>query len=352
MAKLKIDQRFDVSVIIPTYNATSSLIRAVNSVLNQPRVHAEVIVIEDGSPSPAFGLLEADFPTILVDCSDGKTLEAPGQIRYLHHANEGAYYARLRAVKFASGEFLKFLDQDDFLLPETLSREVCIGREHGIDAVLTNWQIRSYDARDKEVIMMREAMKAPVYKDPISDFLTVGGCYTSAVLYRTQRMVQSVHAVRNFKPTKADDWLIFAQFCVSEASYRTIDMESYVWTKHSGQLSEQSKHLLCCEQFKILSWIESALNARGLLSEHRRRLLASYYAKHLLISYESDRNTYRKILVKLKRLHPRFRVDGGNILYRGLVRFLGIELGVPSYCRIRNAIHRLVTMIGIKRRAV
>ncbi len=93
-----------VSVIIPCYNHGRYLARAIESVLAQDYPHHEIIVIDDGSKD------ETAFVA--------RRYEA---VKYIYHHNQGLSAARNTGIKHCSGQFLVFLDADDWLFPEALS---------------------------------------------------------------------------------------------------------------------------------------------------------------------------------------------------------------------------------------
>jgi glycosyltransferase involved in cell wall biosynthesis len=99
-----------VSVIIPTYNCDRYIVEAIDSVLFQKDVDLEILVIDDGS-------------------TDGtrETLEEYGdRIRYIYQKNQGVAAARNLGIKMAKGEFISFLDADDFFLRGKLAAQVAV----------------------------------------------------------------------------------------------------------------------------------------------------------------------------------------------------------------------------------
>lgn len=100
-----------VSFIIPTYNAASYLIRAVDSALSQTYPNIEVIIVDDGS---------TDDTTQIVARRYG------ARVRYLRQANAGPSAARNRGIAEAQGEFVHFLDADEFLLPTKVEKSYAL----------------------------------------------------------------------------------------------------------------------------------------------------------------------------------------------------------------------------------
>lgn len=99
-----------VSVIIPNYNRTTTLQRAIRSVLVQTYNKFEVIVVDDCSPK--------DPQPYLNELKDDRIK----LVRHAENLHGGA--ARNTGVKEASGQFIAFLDSDDEWLPDHLAQRV------------------------------------------------------------------------------------------------------------------------------------------------------------------------------------------------------------------------------------
>ena len=320
----------DVSIVIPTYNAGSALVSAINSILSQAGVSTEIIIMEDGSSQPSSTLLQDNFAELI----NQEMFNDEDTIRYFEQINSGAYHARMNCIPLCAGRYIKFLDQDDILLPDALAREVDAFEQH-IDVVLTNWQVASIDARGK-LCEPLSRLAAPIYTDPIDDFLTVGGCYTSAALYRRETTSSALVAVTGFTPVKADDWLIFAQVCLAGATYKTIQVESYRWNNYPLQLSAQSTHLQIYEHYQILNWMQHTLQDSAQLSDKRKKLLAHYFAKQLLATYRQNKSASVKLLNKIHELQPNYQMQHGNRVYRFLCKLLGLRMGTGVYSKMKN----------------
>ena len=94
------------SVIIPVYNVEMTLDRCVESVLNQGLSDMEVILVDDGSPDgcPA-------------KCDEWARKDS--RIKVVHKANGGLSDARNAGIEIAKGEYITFVDSDDWVLPDT-----------------------------------------------------------------------------------------------------------------------------------------------------------------------------------------------------------------------------------------
>lgn len=95
-----------VSVVIPTYNCLDYLPKAIGSVLKQTHQDVELIVIDDNSNDGT--------STYLASIDDDRIIT-------LSTLGVGAPQARNLGIEQASGEYIAFLDADDFWFPEKLS---------------------------------------------------------------------------------------------------------------------------------------------------------------------------------------------------------------------------------------
>jgi glycosyltransferase involved in cell wall biosynthesis len=103
-----------VSVIIPTYNRAELLPRAVESVLAQSYPGCELIIIDDGS----------------TDGTEQYLASLGEDIICIGIPHSGVSRARNRGIAAASGDWIAFLDSDDYWLPMKLERQACYLREH------------------------------------------------------------------------------------------------------------------------------------------------------------------------------------------------------------------------------
>ncbi|MEO3786654.1 glycosyltransferase family 2 protein [Actinocorallia sp. B10E7] len=111
-----------VSVVVPVYNCRATLGRCVDSVLGQSLADLELICVDDGSTDGSRSVLALyDDPRLMV--------------RY--QVNSGGPGApRNVGLKLASGEFVQFLDADDWLGPRALELMVAMAEENGTDIVI------------------------------------------------------------------------------------------------------------------------------------------------------------------------------------------------------------------------
>lgn len=97
-----------ISVIVPVYKAEPYIARCIESVLSQDFTDWELILVDDGSPDKAGEICDA-------------YREKDRRITVIHTENHGACAARALGVQTSSGEYIAFVDSDDYLPGDALS---------------------------------------------------------------------------------------------------------------------------------------------------------------------------------------------------------------------------------------
>jgi len=98
-----------VSIIIPVYNSSAFIKKSVENLLQQTYQAIEIIVIDDGSTDDSFQI--------------AKSFES-GKIKVITQANSGAAVARNTGLAAATGDYIQFMDVDDFLSPYKIEKQI------------------------------------------------------------------------------------------------------------------------------------------------------------------------------------------------------------------------------------
>ncbi len=123
----------DVTVIIPTYNRLWALPQAVES-CRAAGIRTEIIVIDDGS-------------------SDGTWdwLQGQKDVAAIRQDNWGKDWAVNKGFAAARGEFVRFLDSDDWLLPGVNENQLAVGRTQNADVVVAGYRVFDEKTRTEQV---------------------------------------------------------------------------------------------------------------------------------------------------------------------------------------------------------
>ena len=123
----------DVSIIIPIYNVEEYVAECLNSVISQTYDHSKIecIIVDDCTPDKSMDIVNKIIG------------EYKGEMTFItrrHKENEGLSSARNTGISIATGEYLYFLDSDDYIYPNSLELLMeGIGKNRDIDMVVGNF---------------------------------------------------------------------------------------------------------------------------------------------------------------------------------------------------------------------
>lgn len=134
-----------VSVIVPVYNVEQYLEKCVNSIRNQTYKNLEIILVDDGTPDDSDVLCD-----VLAKIDD--------RIKVIHKENGGLSDARNAGLDVAEGEYIAFVDGDDFIHPKMYETMVHVMEEDGSDMVLCEYaQVDENADIDEELEVAEES---------------------------------------------------------------------------------------------------------------------------------------------------------------------------------------------------
>lgn len=132
-----------VSVIIPVYKVEKYLKRCIESVVNQSYKNIEIILVNDGSPDKCGEICDA-------------YARIDSRIKVIHKENGGLSSARNAGLDIASGEYIMFVDSDDWISEDTLEK---LNRyiEKGYDII--NFKFRFAKEKTENIIKLNDKIK-------------------------------------------------------------------------------------------------------------------------------------------------------------------------------------------------
>lgn len=115
----------DISVVIPVYNGDRYIKTAIQSVLNQKNCTFELIIIDDGSTDQTADLIQP----------------YRASLSYFYQTNAGVSTARNLGIEKSTGQYIAFLDADDYFLPDKLAAQLALFQaEPSLGIVHSGWQ--------------------------------------------------------------------------------------------------------------------------------------------------------------------------------------------------------------------
>ena len=139
-----------ISIVVPIYMVEQYLPRCIESLINQTYGNIEIILVDDGSPDKC-GVI----------CDEYAVKEK--RITVVHKANGGLSDARNAGISIAKGDYLLFVDSDDWLEPDACESCLKVAKEHNADIV--TFGVKQIWGK-KKIILSKFGLKGEV---PASD---------------------------------------------------------------------------------------------------------------------------------------------------------------------------------------
>jgi glycosyltransferase involved in cell wall biosynthesis len=118
-------ENINISVIVPVYNVEDYLPECIDSLLQQSGLCFEIILVDDGS---------TDNSRAIID----QFAKKDNRIKVIHQGNSGASAARNTGMKLAQGEYIAFIDSDDWIKKNSLHELYCEAIKYQVDVVMGN----------------------------------------------------------------------------------------------------------------------------------------------------------------------------------------------------------------------
>lgn len=123
--KVKVGERM-VSVIVPVYNGATMIEQCLHSILTQSYTDLEVIVVNDGSTDDTNAICE-------------RIAQKDHRVRLLYQKNAGVSAARNNGIAIATGEYIAFVDADDYLAENGLA-QMLVSINTEVDLVIGSYE--------------------------------------------------------------------------------------------------------------------------------------------------------------------------------------------------------------------
>lgn len=291
-------QRKLVSIIIPCFNAGRWVQEAIESCFAQTYPNLEIIVIDDGSTDNS---LEA------IKKYEGKLIWESGE-------NRGGNYARNRGFALATGDYIQYLDADDYLLPDKIAKQVQFLETTGADIVYNDVQYQ-YHFSDCEAFREPACFTGVSgrQEDILASLITYGCLPPIAYLFRRSIIAESCGWDEKLKAGQDRDFLISLVMQGAKVAYQPGN-ESIYRRYGNVTVSTANKALLVTSFCIVLKKAETQLIATNKLSLKYLYALAKAYSV-IAIKYKADIGSllHRSLLIKSSILFTKFTLKKATI---------------------------------------
>ena len=226
-----------LSIIVPIYNVAPYLRKCVDSLLTQDISDYEIILVDDGSTDNSGAIADE-----LVDAFRLSPLASRLEMRVIHQSNSGLSEARNTGTREAKGQYILFVDSDDYLQPNTLGTLFEQAERDNLDVLRFRYQNVKESG---EAFVPHEGMKTDYndYSSTPTDGLSFLNermwvqCYVVQFLVKTEIVRQELFTLGiYFEDT---DWTPRMLLRANRVASTDLVVYNYLWREGSITLSQK-----------------------------------------------------------------------------------------------------------------
>ena len=220
-----------VSIIVPVYNAQKTVGRCIESIMNQEFEDFELLLIDDGSQDDSGRI-----------CDEYAAQDH--RIKVIHKENSGVSDSRNAALNLAQGEYIQFLDSDDWITTDATSLFYRAAREHHCDMVISDFyrvvgqRVSHKGDIDDDVIMTREDFASHMMENP-ADFY-YGVLWNK---FFKREIIEKYHLRMDSSISWCEDFMFNLEYIRHADSFYALKVPIYYYVKTKGSLASQGLSL-------------------------------------------------------------------------------------------------------------
>lgn len=326
-----------VSIIIPCYNASRWIAEAIESCLWQTYSNIEIIIIDDGSRDNSLEIIKS-------------YAQRYNNIIWRHILHAGGNHARNVGISLSKGEYIQFLDADDYILPEKIKYQVEFLESTSADVVYGDWRHQyhynngSYKLGDIKITGQQTYI--------LESLLGTWWVAVAALLY-TRKAIERTDGWDETLSTAQDrDFFISVVMRGAKVMYQPGCYSIY---RRYGNVtvSTLSRPRWVMGHCLVLEKAECKLVQSKRLSSNYQHALAAGYFDMARYSLLEDYSLYLKLLDAALKRCPDFQGNSKNSIYNRLRAIIGFRRTEQIVCLIliaKKYINSTIdTFAGLKR---
>lgn len=222
-----------VSIIVPVYNAVKTLQRTIDSIQEQSYRDFELLLVDDGSTDSSKEI-----------CC--RNAEKDFRIRVFSQTKSGVAVARNRGIDEAKGEFLLFVDADDYLLPNYIENIVRYANQY--EFIVSDASLCIGEYHLKKAVKHRGKGDLRVSASSVSQIASLISCFdmrTMSTVWNKvfRKSIVDKYSIR-FVNIQAEDILFVFDYFLHISSVAIVSMCGYVYIRYSNSLSHRNNEYL------------------------------------------------------------------------------------------------------------
>ena len=300
-----------ISIIIPIFNASHYLERCINSILSQDYPYIDVVMVDDGSTDGSSQICDV-------------YAEKDKRVHVIHQQNQGASIARQNGLRNAKGEYVTFIDSDDWVAKDYVSKlydfivechitvSAC-----GVQRVKENENINFQRTEHQSFLLSFEELMPRFFKYEFWGF--PGKLYKKSVLSQ----------ITFPKATLSEDYLVMTQLFLKERQMAYTEAPLYFYEYHPNSLSHQKLSKRAFEEFENVKAVYELIKEQE--PQYTDMALANVVETCIKLSlmYLHDKNNvkYQQQYIEIReflKLHYRKIANCKNLKWKTKLVVIGL----------------------------
>lgn len=264
-----------VSVIIPVYNVKEYLKKCIFSVIEQSYRNLEIILVDDGSTDGSESICD------LFALEDNR-------IKVIHKENGGLGLARNAGIKVANGEYIYFIDSDDYVNKDAINNLMFNIEKYNCDTVIGGFtrvnenDVKLYSKKNSSLTFVNSEVKNRLLPRLIGSAVSQHDSIRMSVwnvIYSTKIIKENSIKFVSERAYLSEDVIWDIDYFNFAKKVKIIDKEDYFYRKHQGTLTTKKfSYKKRLESIKKLYFLEQRkLEQRNLLAISEERLEREFF---------------------------------------------------------------------------
>ncbi len=254
-----------LSVIVPVYNSQNYLDKCLNSIVNQTYKDLEIIIINDGSTDDSEKII------------NNYIAKYPKLIKYFKQENKGQAEARNIALKLAIGEYITFVDSDDYIDKTMYQKMMDLALKENTDIVICDfWLLKN---NTKEII------KATNFSNLI---------FSSVCLWNKIFKKSILEDINFIKGIWYEDYNFFIKLCLKKPTYSMCSEPLYYYIVHDNSTMNNEKSL---KNLDIIKATEDILK-ENIKEEDAQTLIVNHILIDAINRVQKQKSKDKKMVIK------------------------------------------------------
>jgi glycosyltransferase involved in cell wall biosynthesis len=317
-------QEATVSILIPCYNAERWIAQAIESALTQTYPHKEIIIVDDGSTDDSLRIIKT-----FEDC-----------IRWESQSNQGGNATRNRLLSLSSGEWIQYLDADDYLKQDKIAKQIQFLMQHPDAEVIYSPHITEDICEQEFQYNTTPITDFPNYQDLWLLTIQWHMPQTGGLLFRKSALLDIGGWQENLK--HCQDYDLYARLLMANKKFAYFNHAGAVYRWWcSGTVTRRGKEEIYRDRLGVQDMIETHLEKTQQLTPIRQDSINQARFEYARRIYSWDKSWAIEVATAIKQKYPQFQPSQqiAPNFYRQLYKLVGFSFA-ESVAEMKRTILR------------